>query len=222
MSIGSNLQKICWLLLGTSIVYILLLLWLHKGIRFSYQYPNYHNFLSDEMRSNAKQVNSSSSLIWQQITTIITPNNPWQASLLPDNIIRFQHVADDFDALLKPKPELRSRLLNTIVPVIRLLSQPHFSKHIKNIYLESHTSDSWGKIKSRSDRFKLNRTLSVQRARSIYRYLFSIHQLAPQRDWMRKHLLPYGLSFEEPILNEHGNNDSRQSTRLDFIIILKS
>ena len=81
----------------------------------------------------------------------------------------------------------------------KILSQPHFSKHIKRIYIEGHTSSRWQAGSSRENSFKQNKVLSTQQARAIQGFIYELIELKYLHKWMELKLFPIGRSFQNLI-----------------------
>lgn len=171
------------------------------------------------VKSDPLQVSRRQKNIHKQLTLLIKKNNPWQAVVSKNNIIRLAHKSSDFDKDHRPKNKIQNRLKNILTPVVILLSQPHISQYVEKISLVSHTSSNWKGVSDKAKRLKLNRILSQQRARGLYFYLFSIPKLAPLHDWMRSKIQVFGRSSDKSTSKNALNKI--QSPRVDIVIVIK-
>ncbi len=112
-------------------------------------------------------------------------------------------------------------ILNDFFPrYICILAQDKYRDVIEEIRIEGHTSSKWRSLSVNryNEAYIFNMELSQDRTRSVLKHVLNI-QTAPvpqERDWIQKHLTANGLSSSKPRLKDNGEEDDKQSRRVEF------
>ena len=145
----------------------------------------------------------------------------WNATILPDNTIRFNSPKILFKV---GKSTLRIKfktILKDFFPrYINILQ--NYKQNIEAVRIEGHTSSDWQGAKDITTRYLKNVKLSQQRALATLEYCYLIPKLSIiQQKWLRKVFRANGLSFAKLILTEQ-QEDIAKSRRVEFKVITKA
>ena len=164
---------------------------------------------------------------------------PWNAELTKDDLMfRFNDPVTLFergsDAL---KPGF-ANILNDFFPrYLKVLSQ--YQENIQEVRVEGHTSSEWSGAKNDDERYRLNKILSQKRANAVRNFSVDTVQfdkgsseLKPEvanlvqgtgvdGAWAEDKFQPYGMSYDNLILNPDGTENKKASRRVDFKIMKK-
>ena len=164
---------------------------------------------------------------------------PWNAELTKDDLLfRFNDPVTLFergsDAL---KPGF-ANIINDFFPrYLKVLSQ--YQENIQEVRIEGHTSSEWSGAKNDDERYRLNKILSQKRANAVRNFSVDTVQfdkgsseLRPEvasmvegtgvdGAWAEDKFQPYGMSYDNLILNPDGSENKKASRRVDFKIMKK-
>jgi outer membrane protein OmpA-like peptidoglycan-associated protein len=93
-----------------------------------------------------------------------------------------------------------------------------FKQSITEVRIEGHTSSIWNDYTSETSAYFKNMELSQGRTRSVLDYVYSLREVAPQRDWIKKNVAAVGFSSAKAIVVE-GKEDLSRSRRVSFRVI---
>jgi flagellar motor protein MotB len=114
--------------------------------------------------------------------------------------------------------KLQHKLSKILPSYFKILSQPHFSKHIKKIQIEAHTSSKWQNSNDTKYNYERNKVLSNQQARAVEKFIYELIELKHLHRWLGLALIPIGRSFQELIYTDEKENVKR-SRRIEIRII---
>lgn len=115
------------------------------------------------------------------------------------------------------KPQFKV-ILNSFFP--RYLAViDNFKKDINEIRIEGHTSSVWSSSASEDIAYFNNMELSQGRTRSVLQYVYSMSEVADEREWIKSKFAAVGFSSSQLILQENGQEDFERSRRVSFKII---
>jgi len=164
---------------------------------------------------------------------------PWNAELTKDDLMfrfndpvtLFERGSDD----LKPG---FANILNDFFPrYLKVLSQ--YQENIQEVRVEGHTSSEWSGAKTEADRYRLNKNLSVKRANAVRDFSVgsvqfdkgstelkpdvakTVSDTGVDGVWVEDTFQPYGMSYDNLILNPDGTENKEASRRVDFKIMKK-
>lgn len=139
----------------------------------------------------------------------------WGAEI-EDNIIIFNGSEVLFSTNETKISKKFQNVLDEFCPkLIDILIQSSFINQIKEIRIEGHTSNDWGKSTSRDEVYLKNMKLSQERAYSVLFYCYKIKDIRIQNNiqWVEKHLRANGMGFSKL-------KDFNNSKRVEFSIEL--
>ena len=164
---------------------------------------------------------------------------PWNAELTKDDLMfRFNDPVTLFE---RGSDELKpgfANILDDFFPrYLKVLSE--YQENIQEVRVEGHTSSEWTGAKNDADRYRLNKLLSEKRASAVRNFsvdavLFErgSTQLKPDvaqkiKDtnvdgaWVEDKFQPYGMAYDNLILNPDGTENKKASRGVDFKIMKK-
>ena len=109
----------------------------------------------------------------------------------------------------------------------KLLKQffPRFIESLKNqdleiaeIRVQGHSSSIWKYSKNNTDAYLNNLSLSIDRAEAALEFCLNLNEMKPQRAWLIDRLVSSGLSHNQPILDQDGQEDPIRSRRITIAI----
>ena len=100
---------------------------------------------------------------------------------------------------------------------IKILSSQQYRSEIKEIRVEGHTSDEWGKEISKKDIYLNNMQLSQSRAYKVLSYCYSLEDefVIQNRAWLEKYFRANGMAFAKL-------KEKEKARRVEFAIQMKS
>ncbi len=146
---------------------------------------------------------------------------PWNAELTKDDLLfRFNNPIALFEV---NKSELKSGftdILSDFFPrYLKIVEQ--YKNEIQEIRIEGHTSSEYTQAKSDEERYNLNKKLSSQRANEVREY--AVNEASKNSDiskeWIENTFKPYGMSYDNLIINPDGTENADASRRVDFKIV---
>jgi outer membrane protein OmpA-like peptidoglycan-associated protein len=93
-----------------------------------------------------------------------------------------------------------------------------YKEVINEIRLEGHTSSVWSGSKDETDAYFRNMELSQGRTRSVLDYVYSLDNLGPYRDWIKRNIAAVGFSSAKAVV-VNGREDELKSQRVSFRVI---
>jgi outer membrane protein OmpA-like peptidoglycan-associated protein len=149
--------------------------------------------------------------------------NLWNAELTKDDLIfRFNNPIALFQ---KSKSELKpgfTDILSDFFPrYLKIIEQ--YKDEIQEIRIEGHTSSEYNRAKTDEKRYELNKNLSQKRASVVRDY--TVNEATNNSDidqaWIENTVKPYGMAYDNLILNPNGTENIDASRRVDFKIVKK-
>ncbi len=147
----------------------------------------------------------------------------WNAKLTNDDLLfRFNNPIALFEV---DKSELKSGftdILSDFFPrYLKIVEQ--YKDEIQEIRIEGHTSSEYKLAKTDDERYKLNKLLSEKRASEVRDY--AVNEASTNSDiskeWIENTFKPYGMSYDNLIMNPDGSENVDASRRVDFKIVKK-
>jgi len=117
----------------------------------------------------------------------------------------------------KVRPELKQAVDRFVPALLKVVSQPEFRDHIKNIWVEGNTSSTFGRAKDFNGKYYYNLILSQNRTANAVKLLRKHPALAKNAILVGR-LTPLGLSNTQPITKNDGSENQDQSRRLEIRI----
>lgn len=140
----------------------------------------------------------------------------WNAVLNKNTLsIRFKEPSVLFDsgqAGLKPQFK---EILDDFFPRYLIVLRAYRSS-IAEVRIEGHTSSEWEGALSDIDAYFRNMELSQDRTRSVLQYVLQLPGFDEDRVWAQTTLTANGLSSSRPIQTKRGQEDTKQSRRVEF------
>lgn len=93
-----------------------------------------------------------------------------------------------------------------------------YKDSISEVRIEGHTSSIWSSSTSEKDAYFLNMALSQGRTRSVLDYVYSLEDVAPQREWIKGNIAAVGFSSSKAIM-VGDREDYGRSRRVSFRVI---
>lgn len=145
----------------------------------------------------------------------------WHAVLDSKNlIVKFNSSKVMFDTGKSSlKPEFINSL-NEFFPLYLKVVEKH-ADNIASVSVEGYASSVWGNLSDTDSAYFLNMNLSQQRANSVLRYIYEISQNTATRAYIRNYFTANGYSSSRVIFNEDGTENTAQSQRVEFKIVLR-
>jgi outer membrane protein OmpA-like peptidoglycan-associated protein len=143
----------------------------------------------------------------------------WDAEIQRDTLeFKFKSPEVLFDTgAVQLKPKFQEILSDFFPRYLAVLDQ--FKSSISEIKIEGHTSSIWNRDSSEDDAYFNNMYLSQGRTREVLRYIYTIEDVTPYRDWVRGHMAAVGYSSSRPVLDENGLENNDRSRRVAFRIV---
>ena len=116
------------------------------------------------------------------------------------------------------------KLLDKLAPIYinSIFADKELSNQIQHIIIQGHTdSQTFAGITSKDEQFLKNMDLSLKRANAVAEYIFKTNYDKKYADQFRKIVVVEGKSFNEPVLNEQGNEDYAKSRRVELKLKVK-
>ncbi len=165
---------------------------------------------------------------------------PFIAGLYEDLVKEFQNDFDTWNAELdkqglvfrfKKQEVLFANGSSEVKQAFKDILDKFFPRYIKviekykdeilDIRVEGHTSSSYGVIKDEQIKYNKNKELSENRAKKVYDYTVNNivnSEVEIDKEWLNKTYSYHGMSYDDLILNELGEEDEVQSRRVEFRI----
>lgn len=118
--------------------------------------------------------------------------------------------------ILKPEGK---QFLDKLTPIYvnTIFSNDNFAKNIQSIIIQGHTdSQSFAGVTSINQQFINNMDLSTKRANSVASYMLEGKYKPEYNKGFRQMITVEGRSFNDPILNDKGEEDMVQSRRVEI------
>ncbi len=148
---------------------------------------------------------------------------PWNAELSKDNLLfRFNNPLALFET---GKSDLKvgfTDILSDFFPrYLKIVEK--YKDEIQEIRIEGHTSSEYKLSKTDEERYKFNKLLSQKRAEEVRDYAVNKASKDSEisKEWIENTFKPYGMSYDNPILNPDGTENVDASRRVDFKIVKK-
>jgi len=142
----------------------------------------------------------------------------WDAEITKDNTVVF-NSPDVLFAVNKSemKDEFKNILKEFFPRYIKIITSPKYKDEIKELRVEGHTSDEWGKLSSKKDIYLNNMKLSQKRSYEVLSFCYALENdiVKENRVWLEGYFRASGMAFAK--LKEKSN-----SRRVEFTLQLKS
>lgn len=149
----------------------------------------------------------------------------WGAEITKENIFRFNSPEVLFKTGSSRISEKFKKILDNFFPrYVNLLTSQKYIYDIDEIRIEGHTSNKWGKAKSKEEIYLKNMLLSQNRANNVLTYCYKIdnHIIQKNKEWLEKKFRANGMAFSKLIYQENGYQDFDKSRRVEFRVLTKA
>ena len=209
---------------------VLMLIFLFIAILFMLKIEDEQKTLAEQhqaMSAAAAAYDDTRRGLYTRLSNALTPRlKNWNALLLPDGTLRFNHP----DTLFKVgsselSDEFRRTLADFFPLYLAVLADDNRLGDIREIRIEGHTSSDWGSSDisgGEEARYIRNAALSQARAYAVLEYVYQLPAVAARRGWLRQVLRATGASYARPIVTADGKEDAQQSRRVEFHAMLKA
>ncbi len=147
----------------------------------------------------------------------------WNAELTKDDLLfRFNNPVALFKVSKSNlKPGFTDILTDFFPRYLKIIEQ--YKDEIQEIRIEGHTSSEYSRAKTDDERYKLNKLLSQKRANETRDYAVNEASKNSEvsKEWIENTFKPYGMSYDNPIMNPDGTENLDASRRVDFKIVKK-
>lgn len=145
---------------------------------------------------------------------------PWNAELTKDDLLfRFNDPDTLFEVGESDLKERFTNILSDFFPrYLKVLES--YKGEIAEIRIEGHTSSEFRTAKSDKQKYALNKKLSQERADKVAEYSIATALKDSELDgeWVKNTFKPYGMAYDNLILNADGVEDMPASRRVEFKI----
>jgi outer membrane protein OmpA-like peptidoglycan-associated protein len=148
---------------------------------------------------------------------------PWNAELTKDQLLfRFNNPIALFET---GKSDLKvgfTDILSDFFPrYLKIVEK--YKDEIQEIRIEGHTSSEYRLAKNDKKRYELNKLLSQERATEVrdYAVIKASQNSEIDKQWIEDTFKPYGMAYDNLILNPDGSENVFASRRVDFKIVKK-
>lgn len=115
------------------------------------------------------------------------------------------------------RPAYQAVLADFFPRYLRVLGR--FRDSIEEVRIEGHTSSVWNSSTDSDVAYFKNMRLSQDRTTATLEYLQGLPELAPERDWIRRHVSAIGYSSSRLIRDSAGSEDEVRSRRVTFSVV---
>ncbi len=147
----------------------------------------------------------------------------WNAELTKDDLLfRFNNPVALFQVNKSDlKPGFTDILTDFFPRYLKIIEQ--YKSEIQEIRIEGHTSSEYSLAKTDDERYRLNKLLSEKRANETRDYAVNEASKNSEvsKEWIENTFKPYGMSYDNPIMNPDGTENFDASRRVDFKIVKK-
>ena len=142
----------------------------------------------------------------------------WDAEITKDNSVVF-HSPDVLFEVNKStiNNEFKTVLQDFFPRYLKIITSSPYKDEIKELRVEGHTSNEWGKLTSKKEIYLNNMKLSQARAYEVLSYCYSLDNDAvkEKRAWLQNYFRASGMAFSKL-------RDSKNSRRVEFTLQMKS
>ncbi len=145
---------------------------------------------------------------------------PWNAELTKDELLfRFKNPSALFEVGKSELNEKFTNILGDFFPRYLKIMES-YKDEIAEVRIEGHTSSEYKAAKNDEQRYALNKKLSQERADAVRDYSVAKGSLIEDVDakWVEDTFKSYGMSYDNPILDESGIENASASRRVEFRI----
>jgi len=142
----------------------------------------------------------------------------WKASITKDNSIVFNSPEVLFGVNKTKIEDHFKNILDQFCPrLVDILIKEPYKSEIKEITIEGHTSNKWGKLSSPKEIYLNNMRLSQNRAYSVLSYCYNLddERIKQNQKFIQKFFRANGMAFSKP-------KEGEFSRRVEFSIELHS
>lgn len=174
------------------------------------------------MKSVAEEYDDMRSGLHDELQTALGGKlKQWQASILPNGGIRFNHPDVYFATGESELNDEFKRTLRAFFPqYLKTLKESQWAESISEIRIEGHTSSDW-RGSGEEDKYIANARLAQARALAVLKYVYQLDEVQSERAWLERVLRANGLAYAQPVLT-NGIEDATQSRRVEFHAITHS
>ncbi len=144
----------------------------------------------------------------------------WNAELTKDDLLfRFKNPEALFEVGKSDLNEKFTNILSDFFPRY-LKTLESYKDQIAQVRIEGHTSSEFKAAKNDEQRYNLNKKLSQERADAVkdYTILKASESETMDNEWVKDTFKPYGMSYDNLILDQNGMEDASASRRVEFRI----
>ena len=142
----------------------------------------------------------------------------WDAEITKDNSVVF-HSPDVLFEVNKStiNNEFKTVLQDFFPRYLKIITSSPYKDEIKELRVEGHTSNEWGKLTSKKEIYLNNMKLSQARAYEVLSYCYSLGDdvVKEKRTWLENYFRASGMAFSKL-------RDSKNSRRVEFTLQMKS
>lgn len=116
------------------------------------------------------------------------------------------------------KPTFKAILTDFFPRYLKVLEP--FQKDITQVLIEGHTSSAWTGTNDPTVAYFNNMALSQGRTREVLQYVYTMPEVAAERDWMKTSFAAIGFSSSRPVSDKvTGEEDPVLSRRVAFKVM---
>jgi len=142
----------------------------------------------------------------------------WDAEITKDNSVVFHSP----DVLFEVNKSTINKKFQTVLQdffprYLKIITSSAYKDEIKELRVEGHTSNEWGKLTSKKEIYLNNMKLSQARAYEVLSYCYSLDNdvVKEKRAWLQNYFRASGMAFSKL-------RDSKNSRRVEFTLQMKS
>ena len=146
----------------------------------------------------------------------------WKADIRPENLsFEFKSPEVLFKSGEVPLQPHFMEILDDFFPRYLTILE-NFADVIEEVRIEGHTSSDWSTALGEDEAYFKNMWLSQGRTRKVLEYVYSLPEIAEDRNWMKTKVATVGFSSSRPVTDNGGREDRDASRRVIFRVITNS
>jgi len=173
----------------------------------------------DEMKNVAKSYRDAKANLNENLYEEFESDlKNWDAEITKDNTVVFNSPKVLFEVNESDiRDEFKTVLSEFFPRYLSIITSKQYINDIKEMRVEGHTSNEWGRLTSKKDIYLNNMKLSQERSFKVLSYCYTLDSdvVKKNREWLEYYFRANGMAFSK--LKE--NNNSR---RVEFTLQMKS